>query len=184
MILDPCYSLVVNQSVTSALAAEALMAPVKRIIVDAAQALAATVAELRGPLSATIARRHRLVERSETTSLDLFASLGLQALKSAMAMGWTLESGWMMRRIWISARSSVRIRMGRTCMMLWIGMRVALGFRLGLRRIWMSARSSVRIRMGRTCMMLWIGMRVALGFRLGFHVDSSRKKSRPVIVYF
>ena len=148
MILDPCYSLVVNQSVTSALAAEALMAPVKRIIVDAAQALAATVAELRGPLSATIARRHRLVERSETTSLDLFASLGLQALKSAMAMGWTLESGWMMRRIWISARSSVRIRMGRTCMM------------------------------------LWIGMRVALGFRLGFHVDSSRKKSRPVIVYF
>ena len=148
MILDPCYSLVVNQSVTSALAAEALMAPVKRIVVDPAQGLAAAVAELRRPLGAAVARRHCLVERSETTSLHLFASLGLQALMSTMLMGWTPESGWLMR---------------------WG---------------WMSARSSVRIRMGRTSVMLCIGMRVALGLRLGFHVDSSRKKSRPVIVYF
>ena len=138
----------VNQSVTSALAAEALVAPVKRIVVDPAQGLAAAVAELRRPLGAAVARRHCLVERPETTSLHLFASLGLQALMSTMLMGWTPESGRLMR---------------------WG---------------WMSARSSVRIRMGRTSVMLWIGMRVVLGFRLGFHVDSSTKNSRPVIVYF
>ena len=133
---------------TSALAAEALVAPVKRVVVDAAEALAAAVAELCRPLSATVARRHCLVERPETTSLHLFASLGLQALMSTMLMGWTPESGRLMR---------------------WG---------------WMSARSSVRIRMGRTSVMLWIGMRVVLGLRLGFHVDSSTKNSRPVIVYF
>ena len=138
----------VNQSVTSALAAEALMAPVKRIVVDPAQALAAAVAELRRPLGAPVARRHCLVERPETTSLHLFASLGLQAFMSTMLMSWTPESGRLM--CWV----------------------------------WMSARSCVRIRMGRTRVMLWIGVRVALGFRLGFHVDSSRKNSRPVIVYF
>src|SRR2546430_5222469 len=148
MILDPWDGLVVDQSVTSALAAEALMAPVKLIVVDPAQGLAAAVAELRRPLGAAVARRHCLVERPETTSLHLFASLGLQALMSTMLMGWTPESGRLMR---------------------WV---------------WMSARSSVRIRMWRTSMMLWIGMRVALGLRLGFHVDSSRKNSRPVIVYF
>ena len=148
MILDPCDGLVVNQSVTSALAAEALMAPVKRIVVDPAQGLAAAVAELRRPLGAAVARCHCFVERAETTSLHLFASLGLQALMSTMLMGWTPESGRLMR---------------------WV---------------WMSARGSVRIRMWRTSMMLWIGMRVALGLRLGFHVDSSRKNSRPVIVYF
>ena len=148
MILDPCDGLVVNQSVTGALAAEALMAPVKRIVVDPAQGLAAAVAELRRPLGAAVARRHCLVERPETTSLHLFASLGLQALMSTMLMDWTPESGRLMR---------------------WV---------------WMSTRSCVRIRMGRTCVMLWIGVRVCLGFRLGFHVDSSRKKSPPVIVYF
>src|SRR3989441_5909986 len=133
MILDPCDGLVVNQSVTSALAAEALMAPVKRIVVDPAQGLAAAVAELRRPLGAAVARRHCLVERPETTSLHLFASLGLQALMSTMLMGWTPESGRLMRWGWMSARSSVRIRMGRTSVMLWIGMRVVLGFRLGFR---------------------------------------------------
>ena len=133
---------------TSALAAEALVAPVKRIVVDPAQALAAAVAEFRRPFSATVARRHCLVERPKPTSLHLFASLGLQALMSTMLMGWTPESGRLMR---------------------WG---------------WMSARSSVRIRMGRTSVMLWIGMRVVLGLRLGFHVDSSRKNPRPVIVYF
>jgi len=139
---------VVNQSVTSALAAEALVASVKCIVVDAAQALAAAVAEFRRPFSATVARCHCLVERAEPTSLHLFASLDLQALMSTMLMGWTPESGRLMR---------------------WG---------------WMSARSSVRIRMGRTRVMLWIGMRIALGLRLGFHVDSSTKNSRPVIVYF
>jgi len=131
VILDPCDGLVVNQSVTSALAAEALMAPVKRIVVDPAQCLAAAVAELRRPLGAAVARRHCLVERPETTSLHLFASLGLQALMSTMLMGWTPESGRLMRWVWMSARSSVRIRMWCTSMMLWIGMRVTLGFRLG-----------------------------------------------------
>ncbi len=116
---------------TSALAAEALVAPVKRIVVDPAQGLAAAVAELRRPLGAAAARRHCLVERPETTSLHLFASLGLQALMSTMLMGWTPESGRLMRWGWMSARSSVRIRMWRTSMMLWIGMRVTLGFRLG-----------------------------------------------------
>ena len=116
---------------TSALAAEALVAPVKRIVVDPAQGLAAAVAELRRPLGAAVARRHCLVERPETTSLHLFASLGLQALMSTMLMGWTPESGRLMRWVWMSARSSVRIRMWCTSMMLWIGMRVTLGFRLG-----------------------------------------------------
>ncbi len=121
----------VNQFVTSALAAEALVAPVKRIVVDTAQALAAAVAEFRRTLSATVARRHCFVERSEPTSLHLFASLGLRALMSTMLMGWAPECGWLMRWVWMSARSSVRIRMGRTCVMLWIGVRVTLGFRLG-----------------------------------------------------
>jgi len=83
--------------VTSALAAEALVAPVKRIVVDPAQGLAAAVAELRRPLGAAVARRHCLVERPETTSLHLFASLSLQALMSTMLMGWTPESGRLMR---------------------------------------------------------------------------------------
>ena len=74
----------VNQSVTSALAAEALMAPVKRIVVDPAQGLAAAVAELRRPLSAAVACLHCLVERAETTSLDLFTSLRLQILMGAV----------------------------------------------------------------------------------------------------
>ncbi len=138
----------VNQSVTGALAAEALVAPVQRVVVDAAQALPAAVAEFRRPFSATVARRHCLVEGAESTSLHLFASLGLQTLMSTMLMGWAPESGRLM---------------------LWV---------------WMSARSSVWIRMGRTRVMLWIGVRVTLGLRLGFHVDSSRKKSRQVIVYF
>jgi hypothetical protein len=131
MILDPCDRLVVNQSVTSALAAEALVAPVKRIVVDAAQGLAAAVAEFRCPLSAAVARRHCLVERPKSTSLHLFASLGLQALMSTMLMGWTAESGRLMRRVWMSARSRVRIRLRGTSMMLWIGMRVGLGLRFG-----------------------------------------------------
>ena len=116
---------------TSALAAEALVAPVKRIVVDPAQGLAAAVAELRRPLGAAVARRHCLVERPETTSLHLFASLSLQALMSTMLMGWTPESGRLMRWGWMSARSSVRIRMGRTRVMLWIGMCVGLGLRFG-----------------------------------------------------
>jgi len=48
--------------VTSALGAEALVAPMKCIVVDAAQGLAAAVAEFRRPLGAAVARRHCLVE--------------------------------------------------------------------------------------------------------------------------
>src|SRR5439155_13464571 len=101
--------------------------PVKRIVVDPAQGLAAAVAELRRPLGAAVARRHCLVERPETTSLHLFASLGLQSLMSTMLMGWTSESGRLMRWVWMSARSNLRILMWRTSMVLWIGMRVAVG---------------------------------------------------------
>src|SRR2546428_12839308 len=107
------------------------MAPVKRVVVDPAQGLAAAVAELCRPLGAAVARRHCLVERAEPTSLHLFASLGLQALMSTMLMGWTAESGRLMRWGWMSARSSVRIRMRGTSMMLWIGMRAGLGLRFG-----------------------------------------------------
>ena len=121
----------VNQSVTSALATEALVAPMKCIVVDAAKALTAAIAEFRRPLSATVARRHCLVERAKSTSLHLFASLGLQALMSTMLMGWTAECGRRMRWVWMSARSRVRIRMRVTSMMLWIGMRVGLGLRFG-----------------------------------------------------
>ena len=73
-----------NQSVTSALAAEALVASVKRIVVNTAQALAAAVAELRRPLSAAVACLHCLVERAEPTSLHLFTSLRLQILMGAV----------------------------------------------------------------------------------------------------
>jgi len=51
-------------------------------------------------------------------------------------------------------------------------------------RIWMSGRCRVRACMLRTRMMLGIGMCVTLGPRLGFHIDSIRKISRRVIVYF
>jgi len=122
---------VVNQSVTSALATEALVAPMKCIVVDAAKALTAAIAEFRRPLSATVARRHCLVERAKSTSLHLFASLGLQALMSTMLMSWTAESGRLMHWVWMSAGSRVRIRMRGTSMMLWIGMRVGLGLRFG-----------------------------------------------------
>jgi hypothetical protein len=107
------------------------MASVKRIVVDAAQALAAAVAEFRCPLSATVARRHCLVERPEPTSLHLFTSLGLQILMSGVLVGWTAESGWMMRLTWMSARTCMRNRLLGTSMMFWVGMRVAPGLDLG-----------------------------------------------------
>jgi len=103
----------------------------KCIVVDAAKALTAAIAEFRRPLSATVARRHCLVERAKSTSLHLFASLGLQALMSTMLMSWTAESGRLMHWVWMSAGSRVRIRMRGTSMMLWIGMRVGLGLRFG-----------------------------------------------------
>src|SRR5213594_206362 len=99
-----------NQSVTSALATEALVAPMKCIVVDAAKALTAAIAEFRRPLSATVARRHCLVERAKSTSLHLFASLGLQALMSTMLMGWTAESGRRMR--WVCMRVGLGLRFG------------------------------------------------------------------------
>ncbi len=138
----------VYQSVSRGLAGEAVVAAVEGIVVDATQALRAAVAELCRPLSAAITRRHCLVESAETASLNLFTCLRLQILVSAVLRVVTFECCWMM------------------C------------------RIWMSGRGSVRINVVSTRIMLWIGMCVALGLRLGFHVDSSGKNSRPVIVYF
>ncbi len=48
---------------------------------------------------------------------------------------------------------------------------------------WMNGRCRARAYMLRTRMMLGIGMCVTLGLRLGFHVDSTGKISRRVIVY-
>jgi hypothetical protein len=136
-----------GQSVAAGLAGEAVVALVESIVVDAAQALRTTVAELRRPLSASIARRHCFVESSETASRKFLTCLRLQILVSAVLRVVTFED-WVM------------------C------------------RIWMSSRGSVRISVVSTRIVLWIGMCVALGLRLGFHVDSSGKNSRPVIVYF
>jgi hypothetical protein len=117
--------------VASALRVEAVVAPVECVVVDAAQALAAAIAELRRPLSAMVARRHSLVERPEPTSLDLFARLCLQILMGTVLRIRTSRSGWMMRRSWMSARSRMRIRMVRFCMMLGVRMGARLGLRLG-----------------------------------------------------
>ncbi len=136
-----------GQSVAAGLAGEAVVAAVEGIVVDAAQALRAAVAELCRPLSAAVARRHCFVESSETASRKFLTCLRLQILVSAVLRVVTFEGGWVMCR-------------------------------------WMSGRSNVWTRMLRTRMMLGIGMCVALGLRLGFHVDSSGKNSRPVIVYF
>ena len=67
----------VCQSVACGLAGEVVVAAVESVVVYAAQVLSTTGAELCRPLGATIARRHCLVERAETTSLDLFATLRL-----------------------------------------------------------------------------------------------------------
>jgi len=60
---------------------------------------------------------------------------------------------------------------------------VTLEGRWVMRRIRMSGRCRVRACMLRTRMMLGIGICVTLGLRLGFHVDSTGKISRRVIVY-
>ena len=120
-----------SQSVTAGLACEAVVAAVEGIVVDAAQALRAAVAELSRPLSATIARCHRLVESPETASLDLLTRPSLQILVRGVLRVVTLEGGRMMCRTCMSGSSSVRTRMLCTRMMLWICMRVSLGLRLG-----------------------------------------------------
>ena len=122
--------LLVCESVAGALAVEIVVAAVERIKVNAAEALRAAVAELCCPLSATIARGHVLVESAETTGLDLFTSLRLEALVSAVLRVVTLEGSLVMRRIWMSGRSRVRVCALYTRVMLGMGMRVALGLRL------------------------------------------------------
>ena len=98
---------------------------------DAAEVLRAAVAEFCRPLGATIAGGHVLVESAETASLHLFTRLRLQRLMGAMLRIVTFERGWVMRRIRMGCRSRVRVRVLRTCVMLGMGMRVALGLRLG-----------------------------------------------------
>jgi len=61
---------------------------------------------------------------------------------------------------------------------------VTLEGRWVMRRIRMSGCCRVRDCMLRTRMLLGISMCVTLGLRLGFHVDSTGKISRRVIVYF
>jgi len=123
----------VCESVAGALAVEIVVAAVERIKVNAAEALRAAVAELCRPLSATFARGHVLVESAETTGLDLFTSLRLEALVSAVLRVVTLEGSLVMRRIWMSGsgRSRVRVCVAGTSVMLRIGVSVALGLRLG-----------------------------------------------------
>jgi hypothetical protein len=121
----------VYQFVARALAGEVVVAPVERVVVDATQALAAAVAEFRRPLGTAVARLHCLVERAETTSLNLFTGLGLQVLVSAVLRVRSSESGRVMRWVWMCARSSVRIRVVRTRLMLGIGMCAGLRLRLG-----------------------------------------------------
>jgi hypothetical protein len=117
--------------VAGALAGEIVVAAVERVKVNTAEVLRAAVAEFCRPLGAAIARGHMLVERAETASLDLFTRLAFQVLVSAVLRVVTLEGGLVMCRIWMSGRRGVGVRVVRTGMMLGIGMRVALGLRLG-----------------------------------------------------
>jgi hypothetical protein len=125
-------SLLVRESVAGALAVEIVVAAVERIKVNAAEALRAAVAELCRPLSAAIGRGHVLVESAETTGLDLFTGLRLEALVSAVLRVVTLEGSWMMCWTCMGCRGRVRVRVLYTRVMLGMGMRVALGLRLGL----------------------------------------------------
>jgi hypothetical protein len=123
---------VVYQSVAAGLVGEAVVAAVEGIVVDSAQALRTTVAELCRPFGAAVACGHCLVERAETTSLDLFTRLRLQILVRALLGVWSPESSWVMRRIRMSGCSRVVwILVVGSGMMLGIGMCVALGLRLG-----------------------------------------------------
>ena len=114
-----------------ALAGEIVVATVERIKVNAAEVLRTAVAERCRPLGATIARRHVLVESAKTAGLHLFTRLRFQVLVSAVLRAVTFEGGWVMRRIRMSGRSSVRVGVVRTSVMLRIGVSVALGLRLG-----------------------------------------------------
>ena len=114
-----------------ALAVEIVVAAVKRVKVDATQALRAAVAELCRPLSAAVARGHVLVESAETTGLNLFTCLCLQVLVGAVLRVVTLEGSWVMCWIRMGCRNRVRVCVVRTGVMLGTGVRVALGLRLG-----------------------------------------------------
>jgi len=117
--------------VAAGLTGEVVVTAVKGIVVDAAQVLRAAVAELCRPFGATVAGGHCLVESAEPASLNLVTCLGLETLVSTVLRVVTLEGRWVMYRVWMSGRCRVRARVLRTCMMLGIGMCVALGLRLG-----------------------------------------------------
>ena len=114
-----------------ALAVEIVVATVERVKVNVAEVLRAAVAEFCRPLGATIARGHVLVESAKTASLDLFAGLRLDTLVSAVLRVVTFECCRVMCRVRMSGRGSVRARVLSTRVMLWIGVSVALGLRLG-----------------------------------------------------
>jgi hypothetical protein len=117
--------------VAAGLAAEAVVASVEGIKVDAAQVLRAAATELGRPLGATVACGHCLVESAKTASLNLFTCLRLETLVRAVLRIVTFEAGWVMCRIRMSGRCRVRARMLSTSMMLGIGMCVTLWLRLG-----------------------------------------------------
>jgi hypothetical protein len=117
--------------VAAGLTGEAVVTAVEGIIVDAAQVLRATIAELCRPLSATVAGGHCLIESTKTASLNLVTCLRLEILVSAVLRVVTLEGRRVMHRIRMSGRCRVRSYMLRTRMMLGIGMCVTLGLRLG-----------------------------------------------------
>jgi hypothetical protein len=90
-----------GQSVAAGLVGEVVVAAVEGIVVNATQALRATVAELCCPLGAAVACGHCLVESAETASLNLFTSLRLEIFVSALLRVVTFECGWVMCRVWM-----------------------------------------------------------------------------------
>jgi hypothetical protein len=117
--------------VAAGLTGEAVVTSVEGIVVDAAQVLRAAVAELCRPLGAAVACGHCLVESAKTASLNLVTCLRLEILVSAVLRVVTFECGWVTHRVWMSGRCRVRACILRTRLMLGIGVRVALGLRLG-----------------------------------------------------
>jgi len=117
--------------VAGALAVEIVVATVERVKMNAAEVLGAAVAELCRPLGATITRGHVLVESAKAASLNLFTCLRLEILVSAVLRVVTFKCCRVMCRVRMSGRESVRARVLSTRVMLWIGVSVALGLRLG-----------------------------------------------------
>lgn len=114
-----------------ALAVEIVVAAVERVKVNAAETLCTAVAEFCRPLGAAVARGHVFVESAETASLHLFTCLRFETLVSTVLRVVTLEGGLVMCWICMGSGSRVRGRVLRTSVMLGMGLRVALGLRLG-----------------------------------------------------